>query len=99
MTKGLIRLIFKGSGEPSDQGAYRPITLLPVHYKIFTKAWANRWKPIMSRITSPQQKGFTTGRRGSDHVRTIQDAWAVYHKEDQPGAWLFLDFIKAYNRV
>ena len=99
MTSGLIRLSYKGKGETGDPGAYRPITLLPVHYKIFSKAGANRWKPILAKLISPAQKGFTPGRRGSDHVRTIQDAWWLYQKEDGTGAWLVLDFSKAYDRV
>ena len=43
MTKGLIRLLYKGKGSELDPRSYRPITLLPVHYKIVSKVWANRW--------------------------------------------------------
>jgi hypothetical protein len=39
----------------------RPILLYNVIYKIISKVIANRLKPIMSRITSPEQGGYTKG--------------------------------------
>ena len=98
-TRGLVRLIYKGKGDPQDPSNYRPISLLPVHYKVCTKVWAQRWRFLLPRILHPRQAGFTPGRQGTRHIRLVQDMWDLYDSEGHEGAWLFLDFQKAYDRV
>ena len=99
MRAGLIRLIYKGKGDPADPDKYRPIALLPVHLKVFTKAWAERWKPMLNLRLSPQQSGFLSGRQPGENVRIAQDSWELFKRQKRKGSWMFLYFQKAYDRV
>ena len=65
-TRGLVRLIYKGKGDPQDPGNYRPISFLPVHYKVCTKVWAERWRSLLPRILHPIKQDSHRGDRDQD---------------------------------
>jgi hypothetical protein len=47
---------------------FHPISLCNVIYKIITKVIANRLKPILHSIISPEQGGFVEGRQILDGI-------------------------------
>ena len=96
--QGLIRLIFK-SGDDDDPSCYRPITLLQVHYKIVTKVLATRWSEIAMYIFIHSQIGFVPTRFIGTNVRLVLDTREDWKSRNAQGAWLFLDFKKAYDRI
>lgn len=57
LTNGLISLIHKG-GECEKLSNWRPITLLNVAYKIYTKALQLRLQPILMEVISFDQSAF-----------------------------------------
>jgi hypothetical protein len=54
--------------EANSVDKYRPISLCNVVYKIITKIIANRLKPILQEIISPEQGGFVEGRKILDGI-------------------------------
>lgn len=83
---------------PSD---YRPIALCNVLYKVLTKILANRIKPILHRLISPNQSAFVAGRQISDNVITAKELFHSMRKmRGREGALAIkIDMSKAYDRV
>ena len=96
--EGLIRLLPK-KGDPDDPANYRPITHLQLHYKIVTKLFANRWRKMAPLYFTHHQVGFVPTRSIGDPIRLVLDTRERTKLTRGTGAWLFLDFQKAYDRV
>jgi hypothetical protein len=94
-----ITLIFK-KGDPNLLKNYRPISLLNVFYKIFSKVISNRLKTILSKCIGDHQHAFLKGRLITDSVAEVLLIEEVAKaKELDDGVICFLDQEKAYDRV
>ena len=60
----------------------RPISLLPVPYKIIAKAMALRLKKVVGDLVHTDQKGFLKGRYIGENIRLIADL-VEYAKDEQ----------------
>jgi hypothetical protein len=69
---GIITLIPKGPDADRIQ-KYRPICLLQVLFKIFTKVLTIRAIPIMNKVIHPCQTAFIKGRFITDGVALLQE--------------------------
>jgi hypothetical protein len=69
---GIITLVPKGPDADKIQ-KYRPICLLQVLFKIFTKALTIRAIPIMNKVIHPCQTTFIKGRYITDGVALLQE--------------------------
>lgn len=84
---------------PSD---FRPISLSNTVYKLISKIMANRIKPILNKIISPNQSAFLSGRQITDNIIIAHE---LIHsmktsKEKKKGYLaLKLDLSKAFDRV
>ena len=67
-----LTLIPKSEGADAP-GKFRPIALCNVIYKITLKVIANRLKPLLPGIISPEQSGFVEGRQILDGIITVQE--------------------------
>ena len=69
-------------------------------YKILAKVWAKRLGLVLADIIGHHQKGFVPTRDGRAHVITTQSLMDYYQNNSTtPGAFLFLDFKKAFDCV
>ena len=66
--RGLITLILKKNHDIMFVKNWRPISLLEVEYKIFSKALANRLKTSLDEIIHKDQSAFLEGRNIADNL-------------------------------
>lgn len=77
---------------------YRPICLLNVVYKIFTKALMLRLEPVMGKIINRCQTGFIKGRNIVEGIMLHEILHDTRIKK-KDGLVLKLDFEKAYDKI
>ena len=95
---GMISLLYK-NGEREDIKNWRPITLLNADYKICSKILAERLKPVLPKIIGTDQNGFVQGRHIFNSNRLIEDIFDYTDAENEEGAIIFLDQMKAFDRI
>ena len=78
---------------------YRPICLLNVSFKIFTKVATNRLTSIAQKVISPTQTAFLPGRNIMEGVVVLHETMHELHRKKQDGVILKIDFEKAYDKV
>jgi len=69
----IIRTIPKGSKDPNIADNRRPISLLNVDYKIFTKILNQRLLPIVNKVIINTQNGFLPGRNINNNIATMEE--------------------------
>jgi hypothetical protein len=74
---------------------YRPIYLLNVSFKIFTKVKTNRLMVVAHKVINPTQSAFL--RNGGSSYSTWDYAWD--EKKTQSGVVFKIDFEKMYNKI
>ena len=96
--KGLLKVLPK-SGDLSLPGNYRGIMLLETAYKIIAIILHTRLLPIQENLDIESQCGFRPQRSCSDAVFTVKLA-IKKRREHGLETWvLFLDLVKAFDRV
>jgi hypothetical protein len=100
MQLGLITLLYKGKGLPTDSAAsYRPLTMLCCDYKILARAMVQRIVRPLDTVVDLTQTGFLPGRWIGDNTMFHIEEVDYLHRVQSPGCIVFLDFEKAYDRV
>ena len=92
---GIITLIPKIQ-EASKIQHYRPICVLNVSFKIFTKVATNRLNNISQTVVGPMQTAFLPGREG---VVILHETIHEMHNKKQNVVIFKIDFEKAYDKV
>ena len=97
----LFRLIPKDSEkDPTDLDNYRPIGLLPMGYRIMSKAITTRLQPMLSRIIGPHQYAYVNGRRSENIAIIISEM--MLQTITVPNSTILnmkLDFRKAFDSM
>jgi hypothetical protein len=78
---------------------YRPICLLNVSFKIFTKVITNRLTLVAQKVIQPTQMAFIPGRNIMMGVMILHETFHELHRRKQNGVILKLDFEKAYDKM
>ena len=91
-------LLFK-KGDPHDIGNYRPICLLSVVYKLFTRVILNRIDKTLDEEQPCEQAGFRKGFSTIDHIHTITRLIEVSREYKRPLCLTFIDLKKAFDSV
>ena len=77
----VINCLPKGNKPRHYLNYWRPISLLPVIYKIRSSAILNRLKKVLDKLISKNQSGFVSGRYIEDSTRLIYDLMYVTQKK------------------
>jgi hypothetical protein len=78
---------------------YRPICLLNVSFKVFTKVGTNRVTEVAHKVVRPTQTAFMPGRHILEGVVVLHETIHELHRNKMNGVLLKLDFEKAYDKV
>jgi hypothetical protein len=78
---------------------YRPICLLNVSFKIFTKVATNRLTTIAQKIIRPTQTTFLSGRNIMESAVILHETLHELHSKKKDGVIFKIDFEKAYDKV
>ena len=78
---------------------FRPICLLNVSFKIFTKVATNRLNSIANHVVRPSQTTFMQGRNILDGVVILHETVHEMHRKNMSGVVFKIDFEKAYDKV
>lgn len=73
---------------------FRPICLLNVDYKCFTKVLTNRLVPVVRKVISKNQTGFIKGRNILEGVIVLHEVLHELHRSKSKGLILKIDFEK-----
>jgi hypothetical protein len=94
-----LALIPKTSGSHSAH-QFRPISLCNIAYKIIFKILANRLKPLLHKIISPNQSTFIPNRSIQDNSILAHELHSFKNKKGKGGfLFLNLDMEKAFDRM
>ncbi|XP_044947663.1 uncharacterized protein LOC123397007 [Hordeum vulgare subsp. vulgare] len=78
---------------------FRPICLLNVSFKIFTKTSTNRLTKIADSVVQPAQSPFMPGRHILEGVVVLHETLHEIHTKKLDGVIFKVDFEKAYDKV
>ena len=95
---GVITLVPKLK-EANNIKQFRPICLLHVDYKCFTKVLTNRLVPIAKKVVGKQQTCFIKGRNIFEGVVVLHEVLHKLRTSKRKGLIMKIDFEKAYDRV
>ena len=95
---GVITLLPKKE-DASRIEQYRPICLLNVSFKIFTKVGTNRVSSIAHKVIKPSQTAFIPGRNILEGVVVLHETIHELHRKKKDGVLFKIDFEKAYDKV
>ena len=95
---GLLKILPK-KGDLKLSGNYRGIMMLEAAYKVVAIITHSRLTPTLEALDHESQCGFRAGRSCSDAIFTIKMALKK-RKEHGLESWvLFVDLVKAFDRV
>ncbi|KAE9418551.1 hypothetical protein Angca_007522, partial [Angiostrongylus cantonensis] len=91
-------LLFK-KGDLHDIGNCRPICLLFVVYKLFTRVILNRIDRTLDERQPCEQSGFRKGFSTMNHIHTLTRLTEVSRKHKIPLCLTFIDLEKAFDSI
>lgn len=94
---GVITLLPKEDAIQIQQ--YRPICMLNVSFKIFTKVATNHIAGIAHQVISLTQTAFMPGRHILEGVVVLHETIHELHRKKLDGVLFKIDFEKAYDKV
>ncbi|KAE9413180.1 hypothetical protein Angca_005393, partial [Angiostrongylus cantonensis] len=92
-------VLFFKKGNLHDVGNYRPICLLSVVYKLFTRVILNRIDGTLAEGQPCKQAGFRKGFSTVDHIHTITRLIEVPREYKRPLSHTFIDLQKAFDSI
>ena len=99
LKKAIIKLLRKGTKDPTIASNYRPISLLSIFYKLASCAITQRIKPAVESVIGRQQKAYIKHNNiGSCIINLINLIRHTIAKK-QSGLILLIDFKKAFDSI
>ena len=96
--QSLITVLHK-KGDIRCPDNYRPITMLPILYKLFARILDSRIKFSLEKVQSVDQAGFRKGFGCEDHLFTIVQIIEKMTEYNRPLWICAIDFRKAFDSV
>ena len=94
----VIKVLHK-SGDPQTPQNYRPISIIPILYKLFARLLYNRLVTTLDTAQTIDQAGFRSEYSTTDHLFTIHLVMEKAREWNMPVWIAALDFKKAFDTV
>ena len=94
----LVVLIHK-KGNTSDIKNYRPISLLPIMYKVFSNILLERMIRTLDFHQPREQSGFRVGYSTIDHLQVVNQLQEKANEYNMPLCFAFVDYEKAFDSI
>jgi hypothetical protein len=94
----IVKLIFKKGSALQIQN-YRPIALLSVVYKTFTKVLERRMEKTLDANLSREQAGFRKSFSTTEHILTVEEMIQRSREYPMPLYLAFVDYEKGFDSV
>ncbi|CAD6191521.1 unnamed protein product [Caenorhabditis auriculariae] len=92
-------ILIPKKGDVSDLNNFRPISLLSVVYKLFTKVILNRLEKKLDDFQPASQARFRRNFCCMDHIHTLTQVVERHREYKLPLAIAFVDYKKAFDSV
>ena len=99
LRKAIVKLLRKGTKDPTLPGNYRPISLLSIFYKLASCAITQRIKPAVQTIIGRQQKAYLQHNNIGSCIINLINLIKHTAKTKQAGLILLIDFKKAFDSI
>eukprot|EP00973_Karenia_brevis_P000238 33040-Karenia_brevis.AAC.1 len=96
--KSFVSVLYK-KGDPKIPDNYRPITLLPILYKLFVRVVHSRIKRKLDEAQVVDQAGFRSGYACDDHLQAVVLLIEKSFEFNVPVWICAIDFCKAFDSV
>ena len=93
-----VAIIHK-KGDIADIRNYRPISLLPVTYKVFSQILLSRMLRTLDEHQPREQAGFRSGFSTIDHIHVINQIQEKANEYQMPICFAFVDYEKAFDSI
>lgn len=94
-----IVVVTKPGKDPELCASYRPISVLNVDTKVFTKILANRLNLVILSLVHENQSGFLPGKGTDINIRRLYTNTDNLRVSTSTGVVAFLDAEKAFDSV
>ena len=95
----VMKLLRKGTKDPTLIGNYRPISLLSIFYKLASCCITQRIKPAVNRLIGRQQKAYITQNNIGSVILNLLNLMKHVKKERKDALILLIDFKKAFDSI
>ena len=92
-------IILHKKGDRRDIKNYRPISLLPHTYKLFTRVLQNRMEKVLDENQPREQAGFRKGYSTTDHLQSLNQIIEKCHEYNLKLCVGFIDYEKAFDSI
>ena len=99
MRKAVIKLLRKGTKDPTLTGNYRPISLLSIFYKLASCCITQRIKPAIESIIGIQQKAYIKSNNVGSVILNIINMMKNVSLKKKSALILCIDFRKAFDSL
>ena len=98
---GVIKPIYKSSGDDTESSNYRGITLVSCLGKLFSNLINRRLTLFVdiNNIIGPEQAGFRAGFSTTDHMFAIKTLIDLYNHKRKKLFCCFVDYSKAFDSI
>ena len=92
-------IIFHKKGDTADITNYRPISLLPVTYKVFSQILPCRMLGALDQHQPREQAGVRAGFSTIDHIHIVRQPQEKANEYKIPLFFAFVDYEKAFDSI
>ena len=92
-------IIIHKKGDTADIKNYRPISLLPITYKVFSQVILRRMLRTLDQHRPREQAGFRSGFSTIDHIQVISQLQEKADEYNIPLCFAFVDYEKAFDSI